>query len=132
MRLTEEDRRLLARKKLEQAMSAASNPSSLPPEMSVMAAAKGFLEHLRDKPMLTQIGPQGQHAILEMAHLAALLRTKVDREQYGDREITFEPVIEASPRLVGQFTKLCMCAPVILGENTVSQKVLKQDYPRHH
>lgn len=113
--LSDRDRELIEDRMLERSMMVANNPSTLPPEMPVVAAAKGFLDMLMDKPCNVQLGLREQQNIKTWAKLAATLRTKVDRETFGQREIASEPIIEVPARLIGQLTKLYMCAPVVLG-----------------
>lgn len=115
LNLSERDRECIEDRMLQRSMMTAINPSTLPPEMPVVAAAKGFIESLMQKPNNVQLGIREQTNIRTWARLAATLRTKVDREKFGQREITFEPVIEVPARLIGQLTKLYMCAPVVLG-----------------
>jgi hypothetical protein len=113
--ISERDRECIEERMLQRSMMVAINPSTLPPEMPVVSAAKGFIEHLMQRPNNIQLGLREQTNIRTWARLAATLRTKVDREKFGQREITFEPVIEVPARLIGQLTKLYMCAPVVLG-----------------
>jgi hypothetical protein len=121
--LSERDRELIEDRMLQRSMTSAINPSTLPPEMPVVAAAKGFIELLMDKPCNTQLDAQHQQNIKIWARLAATLRTKVDRETFGQREIASEPVVEVAARLIGQLTKLYMCAPVVLGIDRPNQLV---------
>jgi hypothetical protein len=114
LELSEADRMHIEERMLSRSMSTAMDPSKLPPETPVIAAGKGFIEHLMERPMLTQIGAMEQYNILTWARIAAMLRTKVDRELFGAKEITFDPVVEVSARLIGQLTKLYMCACVVL------------------
>jgi len=123
LELNESDRQHIEDRMLSRSMSTAMDPSTLPPETPVIAAGKGFIEHMMARNVTATLGPREQFNILSWARLAATLRTKVDREQYGKKEITFDPVIEVPARLIGQLTKLYMCAPVVLGENQPTQMV---------
>ncbi len=129
LKVTENEKNQIARKMLERSMQVAANSSTTTPEMPVIAAAKGFIDHhLLDKECTIMLGPRTQSNILLLASIAGQLRTKVDREKFGQRDITFEPAIELPTRLIGQLTKLCVCAPVVLGEATVPEKVHKLLY----
>lgn len=127
--LSDRDRELIEDRMLQRSMTSAINPSTLPPEMPVVAAAKGFIELLMEKNCNTQLDMEHQQNIKIWARLAAALRTKVDRENFGQREIASQPIIEVAARLIGQLTKLYMCAPVVLGldrpNHLVDQLVMK-------
>jgi len=58
-----------------------------------------------------------QDLIRKRAKLAALMRTKVDRDMFGRGDITFAPVAELPTRLIGQLVKIAVCAPVVLGRS---------------
>jgi len=133
LELTERDRELIEERMLQRSMAVAMNQSSLPPDTPVIAAAKGFLEHVLARSVSTVLGPREQMNIRMWAKLATQLRTKVDREKYGHRDITFEPVIEVPARLIGQLTKLYMCAPVIFNESKPNEIVhrLVADVTKH-
>ncbi len=121
--LEDRDRELIEERMLQRSIATAMNPSTLPPEMPVVAAAKGFIENLMERPCNTVMGVREQHNIKTLARLAATLRTKVDREKFGQREMTFEPVIEVPARLIGQLTKLYMAATVVLGLDKPNEMV---------
>lgn len=112
--LTEDDRDHIEQRMLQRSMDVAMNPSALPPETPVVAAGKGFIEHMMERNVRVALGPREMHNIRTWSKLAATLRTKVDREQYGKKEITFDPVVEVPARLIGQLAKLYLCAPVVL------------------
>jgi hypothetical protein len=101
----------------------ANNPSTLPPEMPVVAAAKGFIDMLMEKPCNVQLSLREQNNIKTWARLAATLRTKVDRETHGQREIASEPIVEVPARLIGQLTKLYICATIVLGIDRPNETV---------
>jgi hypothetical protein len=121
--LSDRDREQIEDRMLERSMMTAHNPSTLPPEMPVVAAAKGFIDMLMEKPCNVQLGLREQTNIKTWARLAATLRTKVDRETHGQREIASEPIVEVPARLIGQLTKLYMCAPVVLGLDRPNETV---------
>lgn len=107
-------------------MQVAMDPSALPPDTAVMAATKGFLEHILDKPMTTRLTPEIQNDIRRLAKLTAQMRTKVDRDMQGKGEVTFAPVTELPTRLIGQLAKLCMCVPIISGRLEDSSRILRK------
>jgi hypothetical protein len=69
------------------------------------------------------LGPREQMNIKKFARLAATLRTKVDRENNRGNEIASEPIIEVPARLIGQLTKLYICATVVLGLDKPNEMV---------
>jgi hypothetical protein len=78
---------------------------------------------MMERNVRVDLGLREQHNILTWAKLAATLRTKVDREMFGKKEITFDPVIEVSARLIGQLAKLYSCAPVVLDSDNIPEIV---------
>jgi len=125
LRVSQSDKALISRKMMQRSLQIAQSQASVSPEIAVMAAGKGFISHLMQKEMTTVVDMKTQDTVIQLATLAAQMRTKVDRETYGRGEITFSPVSEIPTRLIGQLSKLVQCAPIILGETNVSQKVLK-------
>lgn len=121
--LTASDREHIEERMLQRSMNVAMNPSALPPETPVIAAGKGFIEHMMERNVRVGLGPREILNIRIWAQLAATLRTKVDREQYGKKEITFDPVIEVPARLIGQLCKLYLCAPVVLDADVIPPMV---------
>jgi len=117
MRISHADEEDVSNKVLERSMAQALDPSNLPPETPVQAAAKGFIDHLMQRPMNTRLSLETQKEILKLARLTAKMRTKVDRDTFGKGDITFSPVSELPTRLIGQLTKMCMCVPIITGHS---------------
>ncbi len=121
--LSDRDREMIEDRMLERSMMVANNPSTLPPEMPVVAAAKGFIDLLMEKNCTVQLGQREQQNIKTWARLAATLRTKVDRENFGQREVASEPIVEVPARLIGQLTKLYICATIVLGIDKPNETV---------
>lgn len=129
MRISQRDEELIADRMLERSMLLANDPSNLPPEMHVQAAAKGFIDHhLLPRPMTGVLSKNLQQTILRLAKLTAKMRTKVDRDMFGKGDVTFSPVAELPTRLIGQLSKAMMCVPVILGrdDEQMSGRLLKK------
>lgn len=129
MRISQRDEELIADRMLERSMMLANDPSNLPPEMHVQAAAKGFIDHhLLTRPMTGVLSKNLQQTILRLAKLTAKMRTKVDRDMFGKGDVTFAPVAELPTRLIGQLSKAMMCVPVILGrdDEQMSGRLLKK------
>ena len=124
--ITEADESLIATKMMEKSMQVAMDPSALPPDTPVMAAAKGFIEHLLERPMNTRLTPEIQNDIKRLAKLTAQMRTKVDRDMQGKGEVTFSPVTELPTRLIGQLAKLCLCVPVVSGRIEDASRLLRK------
>ena len=114
---------------LERSMMLASDPSKLPPEIHVQAAAKGFIDHhLSSRVLNSGLTKELQGNILRLAKLTAKMRTKVDRDTLGKGDVTFSPVAELPTRLIGQLSKMMMCVPMVLGRNDepISNTLLKK------
>lgn len=124
--ITSADEDLISNKMMEKSMQVAMDPSALPPDTAVMAASKGFIEHLMERPMNTRLTPEIQTDIRRLAKLTAQMRTKVDRDMQGKGEVTFAPVIELPTRLIGQLVKMCMCVPIISGRIEDSRRLLRK------
>jgi hypothetical protein len=123
--ISDADREAIENKMLQRSMASALNPNTLPPETPIIAAAKGFIEHLMTRETPINIGVREKDNILSFARLCAAMRTKVDRERIGQREMTFTPVIEVPARLIGQLTKLYLCATQVLGLDKPNEAVHK-------
>jgi len=117
LHLTREERKHITEKSLQNAMSVAMRQDANIPDMSIMAAAKGFANHLSTREPIGDIPQELQNNILTLTELASKLRTKVDRARFGN-EITFAPIVEVPSRLIKQLIKVAMCCPVVLGEKT--------------
>jgi len=128
LRVSQEDRRMMTRKVIARSMMVGASESQIPPEFEVMAAAKGFIEHLITRKMETTVGIRAQKNIENLGFIASQLRAQVDRTGYGDNDVTFEPTVEVPTRISGQLVKLCQCLPVIYGLNSVDDRVFKGLY----
>lgn len=129
MRITRRDEQLIAQKAQDIAIGIATDPSTLPPEMGVQAAAKGFIDHhLMQRPHTATISQRLKREVLQLATLTAQMRTKVDRDTFGKGDITFSPVAELPTRLIGQLTKLVLCVPIVTGssDETYGRKLLRK------
>jgi hypothetical protein len=120
LRLTPEDEKQISSRMMRRSMDMAYDDVQSRPEVPVMSALKGFIAHLKKRKVTTRLDESIQTQIHTQAMFAAKMRSKVDRDMYGRGEITFNPVAEAPTRLIGQLIKTCVCAPVILGETTIS------------
>lgn len=114
LHLEEADRAHIEEMMLDKSIKAALDPTNIPLDTPIISAGKGFLEHLMERPCKVYLGPREKNNVLTWARLAATFRTKVDREQYGTKEIASQPIIEVPARLIGQLTKLYSCATVVL------------------
>lgn len=112
--ISEADRMQIEERMLQRSIISATNISTIPPETPVVAAAKGFIELLMQREPNVKLSSKIQTDILTMARTAACMRTRVDREKFGLKDITFEPVIEVPARLIGQLTKLFICGSVVM------------------
>lgn len=115
LNLTDDERKRITEKSLQNAMQVAMRQDANVPEMGIMAAAKGFANHLSTRTPIGDIPHTLQRDILTLTELASKLRTKVDRARYGN-EITFAPIVEVPSRLIKQLVKVAMCCPIVLGE----------------
>lgn len=123
LELSDDDREKIEFMMLEKSMKVAANPSSPPPDTPVIAAGKGFITHMMQRETVYQLDARTQNNILTWSRLASAMRTKVDREQYGAKDIRSTPVIEAPARLIGQMSKLYMCATTVLGLQKPDERV---------
>lgn len=125
LELSEDDRVKIEELMLRKSMMMAQDPTGLPVDTAIIAAGKGFLEHLMQKPPVTFMDARSQNNVLTWARLAATMRTKVDREKFGAKDISSKPIIEVPARLIGQLTKLYMCATTVLGLQKQDDRVHK-------
>lgn len=126
MRMNRVDQAMIEKKMMQRTMALALDPSNLPPETPVQAACKGFIEHLMDRKMTTNLSEHMQDEIMSLARLTAAMRTNVDRDMYGKGDVTFAPVQEIPTRLIGQLGKLCACVPIVTGDpdETIAKEML--------
>lgn len=122
LRLTMDDRARVSERALQNAIKLGENQTEATLEIPVMAGAKGYIKHLLDKPMHTSIDSTTGKYITILSNLAAVMRTKVDRDQNGRGEVTFAPIAESPTRLIGQLTKLCQVIPIIYETRTPDER----------
>lgn len=129
MRISHMDEELISQRMLERSMMLAADPSKLPPEIHVQAAAKGFIDHhLLPKQLNTTLSKDLQREVLRLSKLTARMRTKVDRDTFGKGDITFSPVAELPTRLIGQLSKTTLCVPMVLGreDENMAKRLLRK------
>lgn len=125
LRLTADDRQKVSQRALENAIKLGQNQTEETLEIPVMAGAKGFIRVLLDRAMTTAIDQKTMNYIIQLSNLAAVMRTKVDRDMNGRGEATFSPVAESPTRLIGQLTKLCQALPVVYGLSLPDERTHK-------
>lgn len=125
LRLTEDDREKVTEKALEVSRRSMMAESSITPEIPVLAGAKGFINHLLNRQLQTYVDPKTDRYMSVLADLCSKMRTKVDRDNFGRGEVTFQPVPESPTRLVQQFNKLCTVLPVVFGSTHVDERTHK-------
>jgi len=126
LRISKRDKIAIEEKVLQRSIDVALDASNIPPETPVQAAARGFIDfHLLERRMTHAPSPQMRDTVLKRARLAALMRTKVDREMFGRGDITFQPVPELAARLIGQYMKVAMCAPIVLNTSEAEKQTIK-------
>lgn len=110
--LRPEDAEAIYDKAEEVQIKAALNKDALPPETRVMAAAKGFCNHLMEREVKHPPSPEMRKMIRELSILVSKMRTKVDRDRRS--EVTFHPKEELATRISKQLIKLAMCVPAVI------------------
>lgn len=113
LRLSDDDRNKISERAIDNTIRAVTSGDSLTPETAVIAAGKGFINHLTQRELKTKIDQKTMSYIDRLSKLACALRSKVDRDMGGRGEVTFTPVQESPARLAGQLTKLCLVLPVV-------------------
>jgi ATPase family associated with various cellular activities (AAA) len=122
MHLNQEDEDEVSRRMLARSIQVAEDPTSLSPETPVQAATKGFISHLMNRVVDFKITNYESTKILILAWLTAKLRSKVDRDK--KEEITFNPISEAPPRLIGQLIKLYFSARVVCQDPKMTMSLI--------
>lgn len=61
--------------------------------------------------------------VVHTSRLIARLRTRVDREQFGEREVRVRPQSEIGTRLAKQLTKLALALAFVYGKGAVDEEV---------
>jgi len=122
LRVTEEDRDAIAQKVLIRSILVGETGSS--PENNVWAKAKGLIDHhLLPMSGVAKLNDETCNEILEFCKLIAFMRAPVERNKQTG-EIAYKPHAEVPSRLVGQFTKLLLCAPRVLGLDEPNKLVM--------
>lgn len=123
LELSEQDRMHIEELMLHKSINMAGDPSGTPADSAIIAAGKGFIEHLMAREPMTTLDARSQNNILTWARLASTMRTKVDREKFGAKDISSRPIVEVSARLIGQIAKLYMCASTVLNITKPDERV---------
>ena len=94
---------------------------SYTPETSIKSSMKGWVDHLRDRPLDSDIPVEFQELIMRLCSFTAAVRTQTDRDPRG--RLLSPPVIEVPSRLIRQTvsTVLSLCA--VLGINKPTEEV---------
>lgn len=101
-------------KMMERSIMLAMNMEIENPERKVWAATKGFVNHLMQRRPDLPPNDTQRSQIMNYAWLGAKMRSKVDRNMKG--EMTFAPISELAPRLIGQMVKLYFSASMVAGD----------------
>jgi Trp operon repressor len=93
------------------------------PEIKVMSAMKGWINHMMQLKIDYELDQEMEEIIINMAWIAAKLRTQVDRNMRGD--IASPPVPELPPRLIKQMVSTAVALSTVFQINRPNEDVYK-------
>ncbi len=120
LHVTNNDRINIANRVLLNSIAMATSNTS--PDNLLWARAKGFIDtHLLSRQGVANLGDREKRSIFELGSLIAYMRCPVERTFKG--KLKYKPVPEVPSRIVGQLTKLFLCAPMVYGTHSVPEDV---------
>lgn len=117
-----EDKYTINRKVLDRNIAVATK-KLFNPEQSIMSSMKGWINHLMQRELDSEIPKDMQEIILELSNLTALMRTSVDRDRR--RKITTPAVPEMPGRIIGQTIVAAFALCVVFGINRADGRVYR-------
>jgi hypothetical protein len=137
MDVSETDRDHISKKMMERSLQVALGRAD-DPEIAIMAAMKGWINHLKERELDSTLPQEYQDAVVEMCGLTANMRTQVDRDWKG--KLLSPAVPELPTRLIGQIVTASLSLCAVFGINKpneavyrIIKKVLKDTInPRSH
>lgn len=120
--VTEEDVDIITRKVMDRTINVV-NKKIKDPETYIMSAMKGYVNHIMDRTLDSEIPKDMQEIILDLAKLTALMRTEVHRDFRG--EIKSTPMSELPTRIIGQTVVATLALCVVLGKSVADNEIFK-------
>ena len=103
-----------------------SNETIQSPMLNLKATTAGYIIYLKESlPNISAptISDSTLTTIIKLAKFLSYLRADIPSGKKND-DPTYKPRVELATRLSGQFTKLCMCASIVLNKPNVDSEVL--------
>lgn len=120
LHVTNNDRDNIANRVLLNSISMATSNTS--PENLLWAKAKGFIDtHLIGRSGVANLGDREKEAIFNYGSLISYMRCPVERNFKG--KLKYKPIPEVPSRIVGQLSKLFLCAPMVYNSHSVPTDV---------
>lgn len=120
LHVTNNDRANIANRVLVNSIAMATSNTS--PENLLWAKAKGFIDtHLLARTGVATLGDREKEAIFNYGNLISYMRCPVERNFKG--KLKYKPIPEVPSRIVGQLTKLYLCAPMVFNTTSVPDDV---------
>lgn len=120
LHVTNDDRANIANRVMLNSINMAISNSS--PENLLWAKAKGFIDsHLISRNGVANLGDREKQAIFNYGSLIAYMRCPVERNFKG--KLKYKPIPEVPSRIVGQLSKLFLCAPMVYNTHSVPEDV---------
>ncbi len=120
LKVTDHDRDMISDRMYERSYQ--TGHTGLSPETSVWEHSKGFIDHhMMERQGVSFLRDAEKNNIKQFCQLIAYMRAKV--EWTRDWKIAYQPHAEVPSRLIGQFTKLYMCAPRVLNSTETGELV---------
>lgn len=122
MDVNDADSRAICKRVIKKGFEAAINKVK-DPEDGIMSCMKGWINHLRDRKLDSNLPDEYMDELMELCFFAALMRTIVDRDFKG--KLLSPAVAEVPARLISQNQKLSLALSAVYGENTPTEEIYK-------
>lgn len=120
LHVTNDDRVNIANRVILNSIAMATSNTS--PENLLWAKAKGFIDtHLIGRSGVANLGDRELEAIFNYGSLISYMRCPVERNYKG--KLKYKPIPEVPSRIVGQLSKLFLCAPMVYNTHSVPNDV---------
>jgi len=101
--------------------------SGINPELIPKMAAKSLIDdHLMNDDYLCEIKDDVMLDMIQAANIITYMRASVKRDRNGIVKGT--PIVEVPSRITGQLTKMLMCAPIVMQDQTMNDLTMKLMY----
>lgn len=117
--VTPADQDAISHKMMERSIEVAMGVTK-DPEIQIMSSMKGWINHLMERKLDTEVTPEFQKELIRLCSVTALLRTQVERD--FKRRVMSPPVPELPTRLIGQMVTATLGLGVVFSQQRPDNK----------